>query len=139
MEQSISRPGAFWIAVCGIFQMVLGGSAHASVATDASGAMPCAGRVRRVVLVHGIYNSGRYMGNMKSLLAARGWQVYCVSIKPNDASVPFEVMARQLSAFVSANIPAGEKFDLVGFSMGGLVCRYYIQKMKGWKRVHKFV
>jgi len=96
-------------------------------------------RGRRGLLVHGIYNTGAYMGNMQRMLEARGWQVYAVSLKPNDASISFEAMAVQLNAFVAAHIPDGEKFDLVGFSMGGLVCRYYIQKMGGNSRVRRFV
>lgn len=95
--------------------------------------------VRRVVLVHGIYNSGRYMGNMKRLLQRHGWEVYAVSLKPDDASISFEAMAGQLDAFVRENIPGNTKFDLIGFSMGGLVCRYYVQKLGGYERVHRFV
>jgi triacylglycerol lipase len=91
------------------------------------------------VLVHGIYNSGRYMGNMKRLLQSHGWAVYAVSLKPDDASISFEAMAAQLDAFIRANIPGDAKFDLVGFSMGGLVCRYYIQKLRGYERVRRFV
>jgi triacylglycerol lipase len=94
---------------------------------------------RRVLLVHGIYNSGKYMGNLKRRLEARGCQVWAVSLRPNDASVSFEAMAAQLEAFVNANFPPGEKFDLVGFSMGGLVGRYYIQKLGGYERVRRFV
>ena len=46
---------------------------------------------------------------------------------------------RQLDAFVNTHIPPEEKFDLVAFSMGGLVSRYYIQKLGGYKRVRRFV
>ena len=62
-----------------------------------------------------------------------------ISLKPNDASVPFDVMAGQLDTFVMATIPVRTKFDLVGFSMGGLVARYYIQNMGGYSRVRRFI
>ena len=76
---------------------------------------------------------------MKRFLESRGWDVHAISLKPNNASVPFDVMARQLDTFVTATFPAGEKFDLVAFSMGGLVSRYYIQKLGGYARVRRFV
>jgi triacylglycerol lipase len=76
---------------------------------------------------------------MKRLLESRGWHAYAISLKPNDASVPFSAMARQLDAFVVDIFPNGEKFDLVAFSMGGLVSRYYIQNMGGYRRVRHFV
>jgi triacylglycerol lipase len=94
---------------------------------------------RRVLLVHGIYNSARSMQWVRRLLESRGWQVYAISLKPSDASIPFEAMAGQLDAFVNATFPPGEKFDLVAYSMGGLVSRYYIQKMGGYRRVRRFV
>jgi triacylglycerol lipase len=33
----------------------------------------------------------------------------------------------------------GEPFDLVGFSMGGLVCRYYVQRLGGVERVGRLI
>jgi triacylglycerol lipase len=140
MNQSRFRPGAVWMTLCGLLQLLLAGSAQGQPAAP-SGAQPLAGEPggRRVILVHGIYNSGKWMRGVRRVLESRGWQVYAISLRPNDASIPFEAMAQQLDAFVSANIPSGEKFDLVGFSMGGLVCRCYIQKMGGYRRVRRFV
>jgi triacylglycerol lipase len=132
MERSFSRPSALWITLCGLLQCFFSTSVPASP-------VQAAAHARRALLVHGIYDSERCMRTMKRLLEARGWQVRSISLKPNNASVPFDVMARQLDDFASASFPAGEKFDLVGFSMGGLVSRYYIQKMGGYRRVRRFV
>ena len=139
MHQTVSRTGAFWMTLCGLCQMVLGATALATPAHGIGHSMDHTAGVRRVVLVHGIYDSSRRMKTLKRFLEARGWQVFAVSIKPNNASIPFEAMAAQLSEFVSANIPPGEKFDLVGFSMGGLVSRFYVQKLDGYRRVRRFV
>lgn len=147
MDRSIPRPRAIWLTFCGLLQLILSGSAHGCTrpaparAASPDSAQSAGGHrwVKRVLLVHGIYNSGRYMGNMKRLLRSRGWDVYAVSLRPNDGSISFEAMGAQLDAFVKANIPDGGKFDLVGFSMGGLVSRYYIQKMGGYKRIRRFV
>lgn len=76
---------------------------------------------------------------MKRALTSRGYQVHAINLKPNDASISFEAMARQLESYVDANVPAGEKCDIVAFSMGGLVSRYYIQKLGGYQRVRRFV
>jgi triacylglycerol lipase len=137
MNLSIARSSALWILLCGLAQTLLGGSAIGAAVISQPPA--AAANCRRVVLVHGIYNSGRRMSGMKRFLEARGWQVYAVSIKPNNASITFQDMAAQLADYINANVPAGEKFDLVGFSMGGLVSRYYVQKMDGYRRVRRFV
>ena len=94
---------------------------------------------RRVLLVHGIYDSATSMAFVKRTLENRGWQVCAISLKPSDGSISFDAMARQVQGFVAANYGPDEKFDLVGFSMGGLVCRYYVQKLGGASRVRRFV
>ena len=138
MDRSSSRVRAGWITLCGLLQFLVAGSAQARPAALPA-EPPGAGGHRRVLLVHGIYDSARSMRWIRRLLESRGWQVYAINLKPNDASVPFDVMARQLDAFVGATFPAGEKFDLVAFSMGGLVSRYYIQKLGGYRRVRRLV
>jgi triacylglycerol lipase len=127
------------MTVCALLQFLIPAPVHAAVA--ARPARPPEGENggRRVVLVHGIYDSPRSMQWMKHLLEGRGWLVSTISLKPNDGSIPFDAMARQVDAFVAATIPAGEKFDIVAFSMGGLVSRYYIQKLGGYERVRRLV
>jgi triacylglycerol lipase len=94
---------------------------------------------KRVLLVHGIYDTGWTFRRMRRMLEEQGWRVYSMDMEPNDASVSFEVMASQVEKYVTEHIPAGEKFDLVAFSMGGLVSRYYVQKLGGAERVRRFV
>jgi triacylglycerol lipase len=122
---------------CGLLQLLLAGSAQSHAAAGAPAGAP--GPARRVVFVNGIYNSGKRFRKMGRQFESRGWQVYAMDLRPNDGSITFDAMARQLDAFVKLNIPSHEKFDLVGFSMGGLVCRYYIQKLGGYGRVRRFV
>ena len=94
---------------------------------------------RTVVLVHGIYDSGARMGQMADYLRKEGFTVYTPSLSPNTGKADIDELARQLSAYIDRNIPRGEKFDLVGFSMGGLVCRYYLQRMDGLRRADRFI
>ena len=139
MDRSFSRVRAGWITACGLLQFLFAASTQARQAAVPAQPFAGVGSDRRVLLVHGINDSAKSMQWMKRRLEANGWQVYAISLKPNNASVPFDVMARQLDSFVTATFPAGEKFDLVAFSMGGLVSRYYIQKMGGHRRVRRFV
>jgi triacylglycerol lipase len=94
---------------------------------------------RRALLVHGIYDSANSMAWVKRTLENRGWHVCAISLKPSDGSISFDAMARQVQEFVAAQYGPDDKFDLVGFSMGGLVCRYYLQKLGGACRVRRFV
>jgi triacylglycerol lipase len=120
-----------WLAYCGLLFLPV--AAQAAVTPAPSGDGRC------VLLVHGIYDNPWSMIWLRRSLEERGWRVEAVSIEPNDGSIPFEAMARQVADFVDAHFSTGEKFDLVGFSMGGLISRYYVQKLGGAARVRRLV
>jgi triacylglycerol lipase len=91
-----------------------------------------------VVLVHGIFSSDRDMERLARHLRSQGREVYAPVLAPNGGQLPLEDLARQLSVYVDREC-CGRSFDLVGFSMGGLVARYYLQRLGGLARVNRFV
>ncbi|MGB8356740.1 MAG: triacylglycerol lipase [Chthoniobacteraceae bacterium] len=92
-----------------------------------------------VVLVHGFKDTSRKMQQMAASLRREGRTVYTPTLAPSFGEVGLDELAGQLSVFINATLKPGEKFDLVGFSMGGLVCRYYLQRMGGLSRVERFI
>ena len=94
---------------------------------------------RVVVLVHGIWDTSRVFRRMTRWLEERGFRVLAVDLKPSDGAVGLDVLAQQLLEFVERKLEADETFDLVGFSMGGLVSRYYVQRLGGVERVGRLI
>lgn len=92
-----------------------------------------------VVLVHGYKDNSQKMQMMAAYLRKQGFVVFTPTLAPSWGQVGLDELARQLSTYIDANIRPGEKFSLVGFSMGGLVCRYYLQRMDGMRRVDRFI
>jgi triacylglycerol lipase len=105
-----------------------------------AGGNSTAPRVTRnpVVLVHGIYSSSNDFARLAHYLRADGHEVLMLDLKPGNGQASLEVLAQQLADFTDATLP-GRRFDLVGFSMGGLVSRYYMQRLGGAERVDHFV
>lgn len=95
--------------------------------------------MNKIVLVHGIFNSGRVFRKMSKFLNNLGFQTFAPDLKPSSGSSGLDDLAEKLEKYVEDNIPAEEKFHLIGFSMGGLVCRYYIQRLDGMMRVNRFI
>jgi triacylglycerol lipase len=91
-----------------------------------------------VVLVHGIYSDSGDFARMSRRLRAEGWQVFTPDLKPNGGQAGIDELASQLARYIAREVPA-RKCDLVGFSMGGLVSRYYLQRLDGLDRVERFV
>lgn len=94
---------------------------------------------RPVLLVHGIWDTGTRFRWMMPHLERGGFKVHSLNLVPNDGRAELSELARQLDGYVRATFAAGESIDLVAFSMGGLVSRYYIQRLGGIQRVRKFV
>jgi triacylglycerol lipase len=90
-------------------------------------------------MVHGIWKSGAAFRALARHLGARGFTTHTIDLVPNDGSAPLPVLAEQIAAWAAATLPAEAPFDLVGFSMGGVVSRYYLQRLGGLARVRRFV
>jgi triacylglycerol lipase len=62
-----------------------------------------------------------------------------ISPQPSNGSVGIEVLAERLAAQIDARFAPEQALNLVGFSMGGLICRTYVQKLGGAARIRHLV
>lgn len=93
----------------------------------------------KVVLVHGFLNRGGILRKLAQHLEREGHTCYLPSLKPCDARCGLPTLADQLQHFIAAELPTGERFALVGFSMGAIIGRYYLQELGGGERTSVFV
>ena len=95
-----------------------------------------------VLIVHGIWDSALRIDPLASALRARGFtDVHAFDLVPNDGRARIEELAEQVAREADAicQRPATPQLDLVGFSMGALIARYYLQRLGGKQRVRRFV
>lgn len=93
-----------------------------------------------VLLVHGIWDSRERLRPLQDGLIARGLgPILAPSLIPNDGRARIEELARQVATHVDEVLPDGGPIDVVGFSMGALVARTWIQLGGGRARVRRFV
>jgi triacylglycerol lipase len=88
----------------------------------------------KVVLVHGIFDTRLGMRPLRKAIVAGGYECLVPSLKPVDGRKGLELLARQLADLIDQEWKDDAKFSIVAFSMGGLVSRYYLQKLGGAKR-----
>lgn len=81
-----------------------------------------------LVLVHGFMDTGRRMGWMSRQLRAKGWKVLVPSLQPSNGTQTIEQLADQLHIYIRENTQKDERINLIAFSMGGLICRHYVQR-----------
>ena len=92
-----------------------------------------------VLLVHGLTDTRHKMRKIASHLRGSGWEIYDIDLTPNNGDAKLEVLAQQVADLVSRTFAPDQKIDLIGFSMGGLVSRYYVQRLGGIDRVQRSI
>lgn len=95
---------------------------------------------RPVVLIHGYFHnlSGYFVLSQK--LKKRGW-THIHPINLNTYTSTIEAMAREVKKAVEEIIKftKHKKVDIIGHSLGGLVGRYYVQNLGGYKNVRNLI
>jgi len=92
-----------------------------------------------VLLVHGINDTGAVFDKMAFYLRQQGLSVYTVDLVPNNGSEVLDKLAQQVANYVNDTFAVEQSLDIVGFSMGGIVSRYYIQRLGGINRVRRLI
>jgi triacylglycerol lipase len=92
-----------------------------------------------VLLIHGITDTSHKMRKIASHLSDLGWQVYTIDLTPNNGNGRLEILAGQVADLGDRILAPHQHLDIIGFSMGGLVARYYIQRLGGIDRVQRLI
>ena len=92
-----------------------------------------------VVLIPGFYATASAFDKLSDYLSKLGWAVYTLDLIPNTGEVELESLAKQLDRFISETFEPQQLLDIVGFSMGGIVSRYYVQRLGGINRIGRLV
>lgn len=93
-----------------------------------------------VVLVHGIDDTAKIFGRMAAYLSDRGWkEIHALNLFPNNGDRGLDELALQVKSYIDNHLSVVDRIDLVGFSMGGIVSRYYTQRLGGSQKVDAFI
>ncbi|MCL2931695.1 MAG: triacylglycerol lipase [Trichodesmium sp. MAG_R03] len=92
-----------------------------------------------VLLIHGIFDTIKIFDKMSRYLKKLGWEVYSLNLIPNYGILGLDKLAEQVANYVDQTFPPNQPFDLIGFSMGGIVSRYYVQRLGGIDKVERFI
>lgn len=91
------------------------------------------------ILVPGFGDDERVLQGLADFLRRQGVDAYAISPQPSDGTIALDRLTQQLAAAVAQRFPADSTLNLVGFSMGGLLCRSYLQQFGGLTRTARLI
>jgi triacylglycerol lipase len=100
--------------------------------TAATGALP-------VVLTPGFMDNALILSALASYLRRQGVAAYPLSPQPSNGTVGIDALAEQLADQIDTTLGPAQPFAFFGFSMGGLIGRYYLQRLGGAGRIRRLI
>ena len=90
-------------------------------------------------MVHGLNDTGKVFNAMSAYFQKKDFQPHTLDLRPNSGTADLKELAKQVKEYIDLNFSPQEKIKLIGFSMGGLVTRYYLQRLNGIQKTEKYV
>ena len=91
-----------------------------------------------LVLVHGLWDTPRLFRSLQGQLGERRGPVLVPHLPHGLGWIPLPTLAEQLGREIAAAFGPSRPVDLLGFSMGGVIARTWIQLQGGWRRTRRF-
>ncbi|MBM5800633.1 MAG: alpha/beta hydrolase [Cyanobacteria bacterium M_surface_7_m2_040] len=92
-----------------------------------------------LVLIHGLWDTPRLFRRLVEQLDGRRDPLLIPHLQHGLGQVPLETLTERLNSQIVDAFGPGETVDLLGFSMGGLLARAWIQQHGGYRRTRRFV
>jgi triacylglycerol lipase len=96
-------------------------------------------RALPVVLTPGFLDNVRILNPLAAYLRERGVRAYPLSPQPSNGTVAIDALAAQLARMIDHALGPTQPFIFFGFSMGGLIGRYYLQRLSGAARIPRLI
>lgn len=91
------------------------------------------------ILVPGFGDDTGKVRGLETFLRGKEVQTCVISPQPSSGSIGIDELAEQLAKTIEQSFPPETTLNFVGFSMGGLICRAYIQRLGGLSRTERLI
>ncbi len=94
---------------------------------------------RPLILIHGLWNSPRIFHNLIDNSIAQRMSLMTPYLPHDLGRVPLRTLAKKLDIYIHNHFGSELEINLLGFSMGGIVGRIWLQEFGGAQRTHQFL
>ena len=92
-----------------------------------------------IILVHGLWNTADIFYLITSKLDEIGIEYFAPTLEHEYGMTSIVELTNSLNDLILEKYGFEQKLDILGFSMGGIIGRYWIKKFNGYKRTRQFI
>jgi len=92
-----------------------------------------------IILIHGLWNTSSIFSFITSKLDKTGIEYFAPTLKHSYGMTSIIDLTNTLNELILEKYGLAKELDILGFSMGGIIGRYWIQKFNGYKRTRRFI
>ena len=93
---------------------------------------------RPIFLVHGLWNNPKLFTKLIEKIQVDDYQLYSPHLPHKFGKTSLRQLARDLNSKIEELVGPEIEIDIVGFSMGGLISRIWLQNHNGFLRTKRF-
>ena len=90
-------------------------------------------------MIHGLWNTSRIFSLITSKLDDIGIEYCAPTLEHSYGMTSILDLTNKLNELILEKYDLEKEIDILGFSMGGIIGRYWLQKFNGCKRTRKFI
>ena len=90
-------------------------------------------------MIHGLWNTSSIFSSITPKLDDIGIEYFAPTLKHSYGITSIIDLTNTLNELILEKYGLKKKVDILGFSMGGIIGRYWIQKFDGYKRTRRFI
>ena len=91
------------------------------------------------ILIHGLWNTADIFSSITSKLDEIGIEYFAPTLKHQYGMTSIVELTNLLNDLILEKYGYEKELDILGFSMGGIIGRYWIKKLNGYKRTKRFI
>ena len=90
-------------------------------------------------MIHGLWNTSSIFSSITSKFDDIGIEYFAPTLKHSYGITSIIDLTNTLNELILEKYGLEKEIDILGFSMGGIIGRYWIQKFNGYKRTRRFI
>ena len=92
-----------------------------------------------IICIHGLWNTASIFSSFTSKFEKKGIDYFSPTLKHSFGMTSIVELSKLLNDLILEKYGSEKEIDILGFSMGGIIGRYWIKKFEGYKRTRRFI